>query len=432
MSAVPQSQPPEPQTLRLFDPAASSPESFSTSISPAVQSVESVLENQHRLSEPVLVSAIPPQNRGAEPTDQELYEAWNSQALAATRYKPKLVPAELRAEYAAKTSLPAFYRDCVSGRWEVVRRDVKDATHQKDRQQLNRWAWGTRPATWPEGRAWEGPSLAVIEASNEVLLDEFIQRLEVSSPEDPDKPLSAATIHTTWGPLRTILKHAVSMRAISRFPDPSGLPEKEVEARPYTADEIERLWSLLSGQPLQQIALVVSINCGLRPIDLFTLPRDALVQDAIGRWTLKFKARKTSKKHWLPLADVTLRALRRAAEIADRGTLPTMESGWFFPGLSNPSAAEPEDSYAARNRAKITRVIWDAAGLYDVERPWQSGRSTCASRLSALNRDAGKFLLGTSSPDVFTTHYAPARPDFWTAVQSVPQPQCFLRAFGSP
>jgi len=443
------------QALRLFHPAESSPDCSLNSIAGSSptdsfdpvqlqtlidQLTQLLPTRQHRLAEPVLKPANPPslfaaeleaEGVGTESQPTDAWAAWNSAAIAAERYQPKLVPADLRANYAATTSLPRFYRDCVSGRWEVVRKDVKPATHQKDRQALNRWQWGTRPATWPKGLTWEGPSLAVIEAANEVLVDEFIQRMEVASPEDPEKPLSPSTIATTWTPLRTILKHAVAMRAISRFPEPSGLPDKEVEARPYTDEEIERLWPFLNGQPLLRCALVISVNCGLRPIDLFTLKREALVQDTEGRWTLKFKARKTSKKHWIPLAEVTVRALRAAEQIGDRSTLPGISGEYFFPGLSDPKIEEPEDSHAARTRAKLTRVIWDAAGLQSVERPWQSGRAMCATRLSTRNRDAGKFVLGTNSGDVFATHYAPARPDFWDAILSVPQPACFLKEFCS-
>jgi integrase len=410
----------------------------------------------HRLVQPVLAFSHPPlkydlthsrqiadttaMEQSTDENASDLYARWNAHALAAARYKPRLVPAELRGSYAASTSLPAFYRDCCSGRWEPVRKDVRATTDKKDRLCLRRWCWGTRPIDWPARHPWEGPSLAVIEASNSVLLDEFVQRLETGSMERATEPYSGSTIHTTWGPLRTILHHAVAMQAISRFAEPSGLPEKEVEARPYNDEELERLWPMLHAQPLLRAALVVSVNCGLRPVDLFCLKREELVQDALGRWTLKFKATKTAKRHWLPLADVTVRALRFAIAFADRGKLPGFGGEYFFPGLSQPLPPigfsggkdwDPEDSFAARRRAKLTRLIWDAAGLNDVERAWQSGRSTCATRLALKNRDAAKFMLGTSSPDVFTTHYAPAREDFWQAVLTLPQPACFLREFGA-
>lgn len=445
-----------PQSLRLFEPAESLPESSSRSTLPAAPpldssqiltlisqlqrllpgTAEAAAPDLHRLSEPVLVSPVdagggPAESHTLASAATDAWAAWNESAIRAERYQPKLVPSELRGSYAARTSLPQFYRDCVAQRWEVVRKGVKPGTHQKDRQALNRWMWGTRPAAWPEGLVWEGPSLAVIESANEILIDEFVQRMELASPEDAEKPLSPSTIATTWTPLRTILKHAVAMRAIARFPEPSGLPDKEVEARPYHETEVDRLWSFLAGQPLLRVALVLSVNCGLRPVDLFTLRRDALVQDSELRWTLKFKAIKTGKKHWLPLAELTVRALRFAEQLGDRGRLPGMSGEYFFPGLSDPTIAEPEDSYAARSRAKLTRVIWDAAGLQEVDRPWQSGRSTCATRVATRNREAAKFLIGTNSRDVFTTHYAPARPDVWEAVLSVPQPACFVREFGS-
>ncbi len=372
----------------------------------------------HRITNPVAANS------------PDFWESWNDQQRA--KYQPKNVPAELRPQYIRQTSVPQFYSDCQPGaRWEPMGRKGRSAaTIEKDGQALRRWVEGTRPDDWPSNIAWPGPSLEMIEGGNRDLMNDWVACLEMTLTKR-GQPLSAGTIGSTWTHLRTILNHAIKVQAITRFPSPSELPEDDETPRFYTDQEIEAIWALLTEAPLLKVALVVSFNTGPRAEDLFCLPFDCIWRDTRDRPHLRFEARKTGKKHLCPLAACVVKAIEFAQRQASSQTLfNDCPPAWLFPGLTNPEVEEPEDSPTAKRRAKKTRVVWDAAGLEDVDKPWQVGRSTCSTRLAAIDREAGKFMIGTGSKDVFTKSYAPPHDSVWRAALAVQQPACFLREFG--
>lgn len=105
----------------------------------------------------------PVQLRRFEPKPDE-WERWNE--TQAQVFKPRIVPEELREEYARTTSLRAFYWDCrdqkdavrgiVPSRWHAIGRRKGRSQHTIDKElnALTRWERFSVPADWPADQAW--------------------------------------------------------------------------------------------------------------------------------------------------------------------------------------------------------------------------------------------------------------------------------------
>lgn len=320
---------------------------------------------------------------------------------------PPLVSPEDRQRIRETLTLPAFYRECMSS-WreqEVQSGKVKSGTVSKERQALNRWsAWEAEspPEGWPAEAPWQGCPIGFLAGG---YLDRFYRWM--SPPR-----YAAETVKSTRNHLQAVLNFAVRVGVLDRAPQPSPLELEDADdveedlATVWTEAEIEALYRGMRGQLDLQTAFVLSLNCGARPVDLFLLRWEKHVRLRDDPPRVLFRARKTGKKHGIPLHPVTVAHLLRL----QREHLCETD-GLLFPRLTSAVAKDAERSKAARRRTALTKRIMRTCGAPEHEKPWQVTRATCCSRLDNCDRTAkaGSWAIGqaeTSGTKLGDTFYS--------------------------
>lgn len=226
--------------------------------------------------------------------------------------------------------------------------------------------------------------------------------------------VAPATVNSRWKQLRVILNHAQRNRVITRTPRPEPLSMGTRTTAIFAPDQIDSAYQALRNNVSLQVAFVLALNAGPRPVDLFLLHRDNIVWT--GRPSITFTARKTGKAQTLPLADITLRHLARLPN-------PPESQGYLFGHLTDVNATDPERSRAARERNQEFAELLRIADI-DFRKPWQAARATCNERLESHREGSGQFMLGHGSTLNSQSYREPSQL-IYEAVNSVPQPDCF-------
>jgi integrase len=346
-------------------------------------------------------------------------------AIAAAESQAVEIPEADRTAFSESTTVRQFYANPRYGleaqrRARVSAGTLAAGTIAKDRQAINRWeVHSQRPPNWPAGQAWQGRPLAWITDQH---VTDTLSAMRTAE-------LSGQTIRSTWAHLRTIFHHAVEVKALERAPEPTWGKDHGAAAgkEMYGDEQLGTIYAALAGDVDLQVAFVVSVNVGPRTVDLFLLRWEnfALHRD---RPVVEYTARKTGKRHCVPLAAVTVEQLERWRKVSGAlGESPLAGAsglgGLVWPGLTDPEGADPERSRPARSRnARFKRLL---AGLGIChEKPWQVGRLTCNERLERHRPGAGQFVLGHAN-SLNSVSYREPSGLVWEAVRTLPQPGCF-------
>jgi integrase len=342
---------------------------------------------------------------------------WKAVAGPAQRL---VVPESERAGFCDSYTLRRLYADPVYG-LEAVRRErvatgrLAASSLAKDRQALSRWErFASRPPDWPSGEPCEGAPLRWI-------TDWYVTAWVTAAC----KELSLSSVRSTWSHVRIVLNRAVEIQAIERAPQPewpkddgSGRQAKEL----YGDRQLAEIYAALAGHVDLQVAFVVSVNAGLRTVDLFLLrwPDLRLQRE---RPVVEFTARKTGKRQCVPLAPCVVRQLDRWRRHQGWLFPPHEMEGLVWPELTEPAAADPERSRAARTRnARMKRVL-RGIGI-EPAKPWQVGRLTCNERFERHRPGSGQFILGHSRT-LNSVSYREPSGLVYEAAATLPQPECF-------
>lgn len=321
-------------------------------------------------------------------------------------------------------TLVEFYRDWMAPhrQRQLRAKKVTGNTLSKERQALNRWReWelANRPDDWSGD--WSGVPIGFLAGG---YLDEFYAAMA--------KKYASQTVVSTRNHLRTILNFAVQIGALDEAPQPQPLDLEDPEdveedlATVWSDEELDALYRSASGRFDLQTAIVLAVNCGPRSVDLFTLTwrKNICLHEDVPM--LRFRARKTGKKHGIPLHPVVVDHLQRlrADESFDPG-------GPVFPDLGSVACKDPERSRAARARNKLIKRCLAEASLPIHERPWQVMRATCCTRLNDIKSGIGSWVIGQGFDRAGTKlaedfYYNPSRLAVSTILRS-PQPAAFLR-----
>lgn len=347
-------------------------------------------------------------------------------AIAAAEVVRVEIPEVEREAFAGRCTLRGLYEDPVYGLRDLRRQRVRDGTLAantlgKDGQALNRWEkYSPRPGDWPEGRVWEGRPLAWI-------TDQHCTDTVTAMRKD----LSGDTVRSTWNHLRVLLNRAVEVRALEKAPEPTWGKSVGKRAAKELYDDVQlaAIYGALAGEIDLQIAFVVSVNAGLRSVDLFLLRWEnfSLQRD---RPVVEFTARKTGKRQTVPLGPVTVKQLERWRKVS--GTLGNsplagasgFTGGLVWPGLTDQAAGDPERSRQARGRNARMKAVLAGLGI-EHEHPWQVGRLTCNERLERWRPGSGQFVLGHVAT-LNSTSYREPSGLIYEAVTTLPQPAAFV------
>jgi len=346
-------------------------------------------------------------------------------AIAAAEVQRVEIPEGEREAFAAGHTLRGLYEHVEYGLEaqrlaRVTAGTLAAGTVAKDRQAIKRWErYSPRPADWPDGQDWEGRPLAWI-------TDQHVQETLAAMR----KELSGQSVRTTWNHLRTIFLHAVQVKALEKSPEPTwgkGDAQQRATKELYDDKQLEAIYLGLAGQVDLQVAFVVSVNVGPRTVDLFRLRWENFLLQR-DRPVVEYTARKTGKRHVVPLGPVTVRQLERWRQAS--GALPVAgesglcgAGGLVWPELTDAGGADPERSRAARARnARFKRMLSDLGLMH--EKPWQVGRLTCNERLERHRPGSGQFVLGHSNT-LNSVSYREPSGLIYEAVTTLPQPVCF-------
>jgi integrase len=350
-------------------------------------------------------------------------------AVAAREVVCVEVPEAERESFAQTTTLRQFWAHPLYGLERARRQHVTDGTLAgaslvKDVQGLNRWErFSPRPGDWPAQRPWLGRPLAWI-------TDQHVTDTLAAMRGE----LAGQTVRSTWFHLRTIFNRAVEVKALERAPEPAWAKgdagDRAAAKQAYSDAQLVEIYTALDGQPDLQVAFVVSCNVGPRTVDLFCLRWEDLSLGS-DRPTVEYVARKTGKRHRVPLAACTVQQLRRWARHC--GLLPLAGAsgygGQVWPDLTDASAGEPEQSRAARRRNARFKGVLATLGI-EHAKPWQVGRLTCNERLERHRPGSGQFVLGHANTLNSVSYREPSGMVF-EAITTLPQPACFAGGGGS-
>jgi integrase len=224
------------------------------------------------------------------------------------------------------------------------------------------------------------------------------------------------------------------VKVLSQAPQPKALDLEDVNdveedlVTTWTEDELNRLYRALGKDLLLQTAFVLTTAAaGPRSVDLFTFRWDKHMRLEEDPPMLRFRAKKSGKKHGIPLPPVVITHLRRL----QREHL-FEAAGAVFPTLSSLKCKDPEKSHAARRRNRMMKKFMATAGVPDHERPWQVCRATCCTRLNNANPRAavGSWVIGQGQMMAGTKlaedHYYNPSELVIATIMSAPQPEAFL------
>ena len=317
---------------------------------------------------------------------------------------------------------------------------IKAGSLQKERQSVRcfaTWDADQQPENWPGGNIWNGLPVGFLAAH-------YFEKWAAS--RITKSGLAVDTVKSRWCQLRTVINWAVKLQVAPSacLPNLEPLFDKHRETAiladgnfdefcptTYTLAQLEAVYRELASEIDLQAAWVLGANAGPRTVDLFGLRWGVNVRLANDPPDLFYKAQKTGRKHWVPLAPCTALHLRRLAQYQSHLN-PDEPGGLVFPRLTSGDNKDPEKSRAARARTERLKAALIRCGLdaavesSDYNRPVQVLRATCSTRLN--NHRPGKGLLVTHGKDasVNSKHYWDERDTIVEAVMSLPQPSAFL------
>lgn len=315
--------------------------------------------------------------------------------LLARQFADDVLTPEAAARIAETTTVAGYYRQVML---PTIRGSRAPKTLEHYVTALSEWEKYAPKIDHPE---WAGMPIKLVTAR---YIEAYFEAAEAE--------LAPSTIALSWKKLRAILRHAKDRKVIEKVPTPKPVSVDEGSIVTYTDDQIEQAYRALNGNLELQVAFVLSINTGMRPVDLFCLRVSDL--ELATDPAVTFRARKTDKQQSIPLAPITVAQLLR---------LPR-EGDYLFPSLSNPIAQAPESSAAAVRRNEEFKLLLSAVGIKH-ERPWKVCRATCNTRLENVKSGVGEFVLGHSLKGVNAKHYYDRTAVVTDTVNAVKQPDCF-------
>ena len=343
---------------------------------------------------------------------------WEERTLSSVAAKS--VPADEQAAYALATTLPQFYADCMgpSPRWDRMgRKTRKSTTAEKDRLALKHWVRATRPEDWPAEQEWGGPSLDFISRAGVDWLSEILERFVSVCG------LSRRSVNGLASALRTIVNHAVRVRAIPRVQKMPRIKEGRRLAKIYSPEQIEQIvTSLLIATTLLgpteydhsiAVAFLLACRMGARAKDLFALKRDDFSRDVRGRIVVNLQAVKNEeyehKEQSIPIAPTTWAMI-------DRNCPPT---GLLFANLTSKH----------QRTARLKSVLTPLGIRYLC--PWHACRATCNETLESLKPGVGPFVLGHARSGVNARSYRHPTEDVFRTIYAVEPLRCECRLAGT-
>lgn len=190
--------------------------------------------------------------------------------------------------------------------------------------------------------------------------------------------------------------------------DLSALYRASVHAKPVKSHRRSHLYNAL----LWQCSLVLSLNCGPRTWDLFSLDWDNIVWDEFKYGALVFCAKKTEKAQRIPLnqvASIHLKAVR-ALKLDPVKIFPGFKKNkTFYSCWKNICRAADLESMKGRN----TR--------------FEDNRKTCSSRYDDSFEGVGAWVTGHCLKGVNAKHYQDATQRVRNAVYKLKQPVAFRK-----
>jgi integrase len=280
------------------------------------------------------------------------------------------------------------------------------------------WDLSHPPEDWPvDAPPWPGLPIGFLAEGR---LEDFLTH--------EGKRKAAASIESDWNHLRTVLNAAVKLKAIVEAPaaDLESVIEAADEdddddvATAFSEAELDGIYRRLPSKELQ-VAWVLGANAGPRGGDLLGLDWKRFHLDSSPPY-FRFRARKTDKRHWIPLAPVTIAQLDRLRE----GRL--FVEGPLFPSLMNHDCKDPGRSRPARRTIRLVKDAMKAIGIKiagDYRKPWQVLRSTASTRLNDFRKGLGKLLTHGPDDNINARSYDDYRDRLTEGVMSIRQPSAF-------
>lgn len=308
---------------------------------------------------------------------------------------------------------------------------IKSGTLQKELQSLrcfDRWDAdpGRAPDQWPRGVKWTGLPIGYV-------AHKYVEQWARSRLAEG---YAVGTMEARWCHLRTVLNMIRRMGVIETLPDVDfgavvaafqrsvGDLDDDLVPTTYTAQQHVAVYNGMHEADLRA-AWVIGSNAGPRTVDLFSLRWSVNVRFG-DQPHLLYTARKTGKRHWVPLHPITIKHMRRL--VALQGHLdPEQPQGLVFPRLTS-SAADPEKGRVARARNDRIKRVMMAVGIDtdgDYEKPWQVLRATCNSLLNNHRAGTGQLVTHGKDADVSSQHYWNHHPALVEAIATMPMPAAF-------
>jgi len=352
-------------------------------------------------------------------------ESWEEQTLS--KVAARVVPSEIADQYAAATTLPQFYADCMSqsARWDRIgRKTRKETTASKDKAALRHWVNATRPSDWKSSDDWRGPSLAFVSKAGIDWLEETLDRFTTVCG------LSRSSVNGLGTSIRTMLNHAVKIGAIPRVQKMPRVKEGRKLATIYSPDQIEWIVDRLLAESTEYAnslatAFVLACRVGARAQDLFGLKIEDFSRDVRGRVTVRLHAAKNSeyehKAQSIPISPTMWKIVERHCPA----------SGLLFPLLTTKHAncIRPERSYAAQRRTEFLKKVLAEIDL-EFRCPWHACRATCNETLESIKPGVGPFVLGHATAGVNARSYRNPTEDVFATIYAVPVLRCEARLAG--
>lgn len=193
---------------------------------------------------------------------------------------------------------------------------------------------------------------------------------------------------------------------------------------------LDKIYKAIESDELR-LAFMCGATFGPRTEDLLTL-KWTDIDFVSERPTVKYVAEKTGSFHVVPLPDFLVAAFR--TEFFNSLDDTTRKDPEFvFQTLISHRSADPRKSRAVRRavsdlRNVVLSVGFNFGGRKTAEqKPFQVLRATCNERYERHHRRAGEWILGHAMNGVNRKSYQNPGSDIYKAVQTLPQPQSFLK-----
>ncbi len=312
---------------------------------------------------------------------------------------------------------------------------LRRGTIEKDRQSLrcfSKWDHDPirAPKDWPEDEVWQGlPALYLAQGYVEQwFLERILQGYSIN------------TMRSRWAHLRTIMNMVQRLgimdvvptveveSVIRRIESSTGIdPDDDLPPVIYSTEQLDQVYRRIEEFDLLT-AWVLGLNCGARTVDLFSLRWGHDVRFG-EKPEVTFKARKTGRRHWVPLHPVTVQHLRKL--VLNQGHInPAKPTGLVFPDLTSAVSKDPEKSPPARIRNDRIKAAIRAAGIGleiegEYDKPWQVLRATCSTRLNNHRPGIGRLVTHGKESDVNSLHYWNEYPAIVEAINTLVLPPAF-------